>query len=125
MDVYVPRPKFEEMGDKISCCTISDKGCSKGTVNLNNELFVITGGFGDGKGIGWSCLMGMKAVPLKAYGGSLKPLNYNDHLLDRLEGNREVGYDGLLISSDGKNVVLTGDTIFFYPSETEIQLALF
>lgn len=124
MDIHVPRPKFEEMEDKISCCTIAEKGRSKGTVYINNEMFVITGGIGDGKGIGFKSLFAMKAVLLKDYSGALKPLKYNDHSIDRLEGNREVGYNGLLIESDRQSVVLIGETIYIRPTENEIQFEL-
>jgi len=114
MIIYVSQREFNKMGDIISCGTISEKGCSKGSINLNGESFVITGGGGDGNG-GWSFFWAMRAIPLKDYSGSLKPLSYNDHHYERLEGRRKTGYDGILISSDGQKVVLSGETITFKP----------
>lgn len=112
MTINVPQTKFDEMGDLISCGSISEKGCSKGSVVFNDELFVITGAGGDGNG-GWSFFWAMRAIPLKDYTGKLKPLPYNDHHYERLEGKRETGYNGILISSDRQKVVLTGETITF------------
>lgn len=118
-DIFVPRPKFDQMADKCSCNTIGNSGCSNGSVNFNNEMYIITGSMSDING--YISFWAIKAVPLSAYNGSLKPLKRDDHLIDRLEGNREVGYDGMLIMNEGKEVVLTGETIFFKTDETKIQ----
>ncbi len=124
MEKYVPRPKFEEMTDKISCSEISNKGCSAGSVYFNNEQYVITGAVSTGAG-GTSAIWGNKIVPLEIYLGELKPLLYSEHNNEVDEGKRERGYDGMLIVNEGRKVVMTGPRITFRPIETEIQLTLY
>lgn len=122
---FVPRLKFEEMGKKISCMTISEKGRSEGSVRFENKLYVITGAIGTGTGVGWKCVWGNRIVPLESYSGSLKALSYTEHNDEVHAKRRERGYDGMLITDGGKKVVMTGPSVEFYPVETEIQLSIF
>jgi hypothetical protein len=64
-------------------------------------------------------------IPLSSYGGSLTPLKYHDHNHECACRRREIGYNGMLIKCEGKDVVMIGDSVEFKPVNTEIQLSLF
>jgi hypothetical protein len=123
-NLFVPRPKFEEMSEKISCLTITENGNCR-TTTFGNKKFVITGAAGTGTGIGWAYLEGFEVTPEEVYTGSLVPMDYSKHWFDVEQGNRERSYAGMRIKADGIKVVFLGPRVRFNPVNTGEQIKLF
>lgn len=120
----VPKPKFDEMSEKISCQSIVE-GKNSPTVKFGGKTFVITSAAGTGNGHYWEYVEGYEVVPEARYLGDLVPMKYQVHFGAVLDGIRPRSYNGLLITADGKPFVCIGERTRFEPSVEGIQIDLF
>ncbi|ARK08994.1 hypothetical protein A6C57_00960 [Fibrella sp. ES10-3-2-2] len=122
-EIHVPEAKYREIDKKNSCSSIGEKGSCQ-TFFWQNAEYVSTGAMGSGGG-DWACIWGYRLEELATYKGDLKPLKYNDHNQDVNAGGRERSYEGMLVTSGKRQLVIVGKQITFKKLEVGKQLAIF
>lgn len=125
MELFVPQPKFFEMTQINSTCSISEAGSKvAGSTFYNRVEYVITGSMSSGMR-GFICVWGIICIDIERYTGALKPLPYSKHQAEVNAGKRERGYNGMIVKKGSRTLVLTGERVTFYPSEEGKQTQLF
>jgi len=124
MDIIVPRPILDNFA-KLSSVKELQRNTVKEIVTHKNIRYVITGytaSFYDGT---ISC-SAKKIIFLDEYKGEIKPVSYDQCLIEVQLNRRERGYNGQLITYNGqKYVTVPGETITFKTDESGTQTELF
>lgn len=105
---------FDEMTKSVVAMDIAEQRNIKKIVQFNSNEYVLTSCRSSAKH-GYITVSGHMAIPINKYRENLQPLSYNEHLIDRLEGNREVGYHAMRIQTGTRELVMVDPLIEFFP----------
>lgn len=110
--ILISPEKYKTMAKLYSSVEIMERKSIKGIMRIEGNDYVITGGWGNGKG-GLDEQHGERIIPEADYTGSLKLLDYGEQWVDVANGNRERSYKGMRIFYKGVPYAVISTTVRF------------